>query len=263
MLKDSLLKNGGMLGAFAVVTTALIALTFFSTQDQIEQQKKQKLLSILNDVVPHTYHDNALYADCTIVSAPELGSSKSDIQKTHKIYRARMQGAPSALVLEASAPDGYSGNIDMVIGVSIDMTVLGVRVVDHKETPGLGDKVELAVSNWITSFTGKQFDSENTSSWQVKKDGGDFDQFTGATITPRAVVNAVRRALIFAQANRDRLFSQPNACGVSPNAVLSSDVNTSTQLPESTNLKNVDTADKASSTESIEITESLESSSHD
>ena len=245
MLKDSLLKNGGMLGAFAVVTTGLIALTFFSTQDQIEQQKKQKLLSILNDVVPHTYHDNALYADCTIISAPELGSSKGDIQKPHKIYRARMQGAPSALVLEATAPDGYSGNIDMVIGVSIDMTVLGVRVVDHKETPGLGDKVELAVSNWITSFTGKQFDNENTSSWQVKKDGGDFDQFTGATITPRAVVNAVRRALISAQANRDSLFSQPNACGAVSIAVNAS----STESTQSTEIpKNI---------------ERLESSSHD
>ena len=207
MMKESLVKNGAMLGAFAVVTTALIALTFFGTEEKIEQQRKQKLLSVLNEVVPKRYHDNALYADCTLINAPELGE-----QSTHKVYRARLEGKPSALVLEATAPDGYSGNIDMVIGVDTSMTVLGVRVVDHKETPGLGDKVELAISDWINSFTGRRFGSDNTKQWQVKKDGGEFDQFTGATITPRAVVGAVKRALAFTNDNQAQLFNAPNAC---------------------------------------------------
>ncbi|BFT30959.1 electron transport complex subunit RsxG [Alteromonas sp. D210916BOD_24] len=208
MMRDSLLKNGAMLGVFAVVTTALIALTFFGTQDRIEHQKKQKLLSVLNDVVPERYHDNPLYANCTLITAKALGSKRS-----HKVYRATLENSPSALVLEATAPNGYSGNIDLVIGVSIDMTVLGVRVIEHKETPGLGDKVELAVSDWITSFTGKAFSSDNTAPWYVKKDGGEFDQFTGATITPRAVVGAVRRALVYAQAHQADLFSADTNCG--------------------------------------------------
>ncbi len=214
MMKESLAKNGLMLGAFAVVTTALIALTFFGTQDKIEQQKQQKLLSVLNEVVPSEFHDNALYANCTEVNAPELGNKKA-----HKIYRATLNGQPSALVLEATAPDGYSGDIDIVVGVKVDahvggntqggsstdsldgesenlnitalalselaeldstpqssseqdenasdisapntnrisMRVLGVRVIEHKETPGLGDKIELAVSNWITTFSNKPF----------------------------------------------------------------------------------------------------------
>ena len=140
-------------------------------------------------------------------------------------------------MLEATAPDGYSGDIDIVVGVNVkatafsaaknsddvtaidntssvnaEMTVLGVRVIEHKETPGLGDKIELAVSNWITSFNGKSFSKDNLAPWQVKKDGGEFDQFTGATITPRAVVGAVREALLYAHTNKSALFSAPNTC---------------------------------------------------
>lgn len=210
MIKESLAKNGIMLSAFAVATTALIALTFFGTKGRIEEQKKQKLLSVLNEVVPSHYHDNPLYANCTVTNAEALGK-----KKPHKVYRATLNNNPSALVLEATAPDGYSGDIDMVIGVSTDMTVLGVRVIQHKETPGLGDKVELSVSDWVTSFTGKAFSSEKAALWQVKKDGGEFDQFTGATITPRAVTGAVRRALSFAEANQAQLFSAHNLCGQS------------------------------------------------
>lgn len=196
-----------MLGAFAIVTTALIALTFITTSDRIEQQQKKKLLSVLNEVVPHEMHDNALYADCTSVTSSLLGT-----QQPHLVYRARINGQPSALVLETTAPDGYSGNIELVVGVDTNMNVLGVRAIDHKETPGLGDKIELAVSDWITSFSGKSFSVTSLSSWQVKKDGGEFDQFTGATITPRAVVNAVKNALIYAHDNQHSLFTAPNAC---------------------------------------------------
>ena len=240
MMKDSLTKNGLMLGAFAVVTTALISLTFYGTKDKIEQQKQKKLLSVLNEVVPSEFHDNPLYANCTQVTAIELGAKKA-----HKVYRATLNGKPSALVLEATAPDGYSGDIDLVVGVSVSaskflnsknndfvnnadqderkttdnkMTVLGVRVIEHKETPGLGDKIELAVSNWITSFSDRSFSDDDLAPWQVKKDGGEFDQFTGATITPRAVVGAVREALLYAQANQAALFSAPNTCERKDNA---------------------------------------------
>jgi len=207
MINETLTKNGIMLSAFAVVTTALIALTFHATADRIAHQQKQKLLSILNDVVPHALHDNALYADCTAVTNELLGSSSP-----HLVYRARMNGEPVALVLEATAPDGYSGNIELVVGVATDMTLLGVRTIEHKETPGLGDKIELAISDWILSFTGKSFSKTALPNWKVKKDGGEFDQFTGATITPRAVVNAVKNALLYAQNNQEALFLANNTC---------------------------------------------------
>ena len=215
-MNETLLKNGIMLGAFAIVTTALITFTFQTTAERIEDQQKQKLLSVLNEVVPHELHDNALYADCASVLTPLLGAGKP-----HLVYRAKMNGKPTALVIETTAPDGYSGNIELVVGVDTAMNVLGVRAIDHKETPGLGDKIELAVSDWITSFNGKSFSTESLSSWQVKKDGGEFDQFTGATITPRAVVNAVKNALIYTTENKDSLFAAPNAC---------SDANTSIEL---------------------------------
>lgn len=219
MVKDTLAKNGIMLSAFAIVTTALIALTFYSTAERIALQQKQKLLSILNEVVPHSLHDNALYADCTSIASESLG----DDARPHLVYRARLDGAPSALAIETTAPDGYSGNIKIVIGVDTTMTVLGVRVLDHRETPGLGDKIELAISDWITSFSGKSFSLESLAVWQVKKDGGEFDQFTGATITPRAVVGAVKNALLYASSNQKLLFSAPNSCDIEANFSLTNE----------------------------------------
>ncbi|MDO6567115.1 electron transport complex subunit RsxG [Alteromonas sp. 1_MG-2023] len=209
MVKETLVKNGLMLSAFAIIGTALIAFTFNVTAERIAQQQKQRLLSILNEVVPHDLHDNALYADCTAVTNSSLGT-----KEPHTVYRARINGEPTALAIEATAPDGYSGNISLVIGVDTKMNVLGVRVLEHKETPGLGDKIDLAISNWITSFTGKHFSVSALPVWQVKKDGGEFDQFTGATITPRAVVNAVKNALLYVQDNQQTLFLAPNMCGV-------------------------------------------------
>ncbi|MCU7555140.1 electron transport complex subunit RsxG [Alteromonas sp. ASW11-19] len=204
---STLSKNGGMLAAFAVVTTALIAFTFEGTRERIAFQQQQRLLGVLNEVVPARYHDNVLFKDCATVTDPALGNTLP-----HLVYRARNNGEPSALAIETTAPNGYSGNIELVVGVSATMEVLGVRVVEHKETPGLGDKIELAVSDWILSFTGKQFSADSVERWQVKSDGGEFDAFTGATITPRAVVNAVKRTLVYVNENQQDLFARPNQC---------------------------------------------------
>ncbi|MEW9798157.1 electron transport complex subunit RsxG [Alteromonas sp. CYL-A6] len=206
-------KNGGMLAAFAIVTTALISLTYNGTRATIEEKKQARLLGVLTEVVPTTYFDSPLYRHCTVVSDPLLGNSAS-----HRVYLAVKNNEVQAFAVEATAPDGYSGNIALIVGVSKTMDVLGVRVLDHKETPGLGDKIELAVSDWITGFTGRQFDPDNLIPWQVKKDGGDFDQFTGATITPRAVVGAVKNALLFVSDNKNSLTQADNACSINPGA---------------------------------------------
>ncbi|MBU2978085.1 electron transport complex subunit RsxG [Alteromonas sp. C1M14] len=206
---NSILKNGVMLGIFALITTALIAITFFGTQDKIKEQQQKRLLSVLNEVVPETLYNNSLYQDCTEVIDPLLGNDR-----VHHVYRARMDNVPTALALETTAPDGYSGNIELVVGVDDSMRVLGVRSVDHKETPGLGDKIERSVSDWITSFNGIIFSDDTLSAWRVKKDGGQFDQFTGATITPRAVVKAVKNTLLYVEANKESLFAQPTHCDI-------------------------------------------------
>lgn len=204
---ETLAKNGGMLGAFAIITTALISLTYVGTEARIAEQQRARLLSVLNEVVPQSMYDNKLYADCAVITAKALGPNKS-----HRIYRARQQGQPIALALQTTAPNGYSGNIELVVGVDTSMTVLGVRTLEHQETPGLGDKIELAVSDWIRSFNGKTFDDKQQRVWYVKKDGGQFDQFTGATITPRAVVGAVRRTLDYVNEHQASLFDKPANC---------------------------------------------------
>ncbi|MBU2971921.1 electron transport complex subunit RsxG [Pseudoalteromonas sp. C2R02] len=205
--KKAMIKNGAILSLFALVTTGLVTLTQIMTKDQILLQEKKQLLKVLEQVLPKDIHDNELYLDCTIVNASFLGS-----KKPHKIYRATKDSKPVALLIESTAPDGYSGNIDILSAVYLDGTVAGVRVLKHKETPGLGDKIEVEKSQWITKFDNIQVKSEQDMRWAVRKDGGIFDQFTGATITPRAVIGAVKRASLYAQNETEMLFNAPNEC---------------------------------------------------
>ncbi|HIE5254938.1 TPA: electron transport complex subunit RsxG, partial [Serratia marcescens] len=132
----------------------------------------------------------------------------------HRLYLARKNGQPTAAALETTAPDGYSGAIKLLVGADFNGTVLGTRVIEHHETPGLGDKIELRISDWISFFSGKKIEGPDDKRWAVKKDGGMFDQFTGATITPRAVVNAVRRTALYMETLPPKLESLP-ACGAS------------------------------------------------
>ncbi len=204
---NTIARNGVMLALFAIVTTALISLTYDGTRDKITQQQQQRLLSVLGEVVPPGLHDNLLYQNCTQAISPLLGN-----RKPHRVYRAYEGDTPVAFAIETTAPDGYSGSIELVVGINLSMDVLGVRVIEHKETPGLGDKIETSVSDWIYSFTGMSFDPDSLAKWQVRKDGGVFDQFTGATITPRAVVNAVKNTLLFVNDEQAALLSADNLC---------------------------------------------------
>jgi Na+-translocating ferredoxin:NAD+ oxidoreductase subunit G len=210
-MKQSMMKNGLVLSAFAVVTTGLIALTYSGTEDVIELQHQQQLMSILNAIIPAASYDNDIQHDCALLSAPAfLGGNEPQ-----RIFRASMKGEPVAVAIETTAPDGYSGKIHLVVGVDQNSQVSGVRVLEHKETPGLGDKIDLRISNWILGFNGKQLNDNNMALWKVRKDGGQFDQFTGATITPRAVVGAVKRAVNYYQLHRSEIFSATNHCAVS------------------------------------------------
>ncbi|MCC2616792.1 electron transport complex subunit RsxG [Aestuariibacter halophilus] len=207
MLK-SIARHGGLLALFALVTTGLISATYWGTADTIATQQNNKLVASLNAVLPASLHDNDVQHDCVIVSdAALLGSDNNQ-----RVFRARLNGNPSAVAIETIAPDGYSGNIALLVGVTGNGEVTGVRVQDHKETPGLGDKIDLRISDWILDFTGMQLTDDNQDSWAVRKDGGQFDQFTGATITPRAVVGATKRAVQYYQQHAERLFRMDNQC---------------------------------------------------
>jgi electron transport complex protein RnfG len=205
MLGQSVTRNSLLLGLFAVCTTALIAGTFLMTKERIAEQKRLAEEKALLQVVPRSRHDNSMLDDTLPVSRHSTGLG---LKEDRQVYLARQGGETVAAIIPAVAPDGYTGEIELIVGVNRDGTVAGVRALAHRETPGLGDKVDIKKSDWIRSFEGRSLDNPTLEGWAVKKDKGVFDQFTGATITPRAVVAATLRVLQFAEANRTSLFGE-------------------------------------------------------
>jgi len=204
---DSIRKNGVTLALFAAVTTGVTAVINAVTKPTIEHQTALQQKLLLDQVLPPEVYDNAIQQECYVVTDNALGNGKP-----HHLYLARMKDKPVAVAVETTAPDGYSGEIQLLVGADFSGKVYGTRVVEHHETPGLGDKIELRLSDWINSFNGKQISGPDDRHFAVKKDGGDFDQFTGATITPRAVVNAVKRTTLYLETLPAQLSSLP-ACG--------------------------------------------------
>lgn len=188
---------------FTVVGTSLLAFTFMQTKERIAAGVQEEKLKLISQLIPRHDFDNDIVAD-TISLAPDalLGTTMNSTA-----YRARLQGQPVGVVLEANAPDGYSGRISLIIAIRNDGTLGGVRVVDHKETPGLGDYIDIAKNDWIRGFDGKALLAGKDGDWQVKKDGGQFDYMAGATITPRAVVKATHKVLQYYAAHREQLFA--------------------------------------------------------
>ena len=202
-------KNALALGAAAAICVAILSLVNQQTAARISEQRLAAKLAILSEVLPNADAGQALLQDCLQVTDDQLLGRTS----AQTLYRWRQNGELSAYIIETTAPDGYSGNIDLIVALSPDGTVLGSRVLEHKETPGLGDKIETRRSPWIYSFSGKVVSPDNADKWAVRKDGGDFDQFTGATITPRAVINAVRNAVLYVQ-QHPQLATLPANCAV-------------------------------------------------
>ncbi len=199
MLGTSISKNSLLLGLFALVTAAILAGTQAGTADRIAAAEREAAQKALLEIVPLDRHNNDLLVDTQMI-APQYWDALG-LKSGGKIHIARDNGEAVAAIIPAVAPDGYSGDIKLIIGINADGSLAGVRALTHNETPGLGDKVELKKSDWILGFDHKSLTNPVLSGWAVKKDGGEFDQFTGATITPRAVVNQVKRTLeFFAQA---------------------------------------------------------------
>ena len=189
---------------FALIGTALVVTTFDNTRERIAANERATLLRKLHLLIRPEQHDNTLLEDTlTVTSRPLLGTSRPVT-----VYRARKASQPVALVIAPIAPDGYSGSIKLLVGINVDGTLSGVRVVAHRETPGLGDAIDETRSNWIHIFDNRSLEDPPLARWGVKKDGGDFDQLTGATITPRALVKAVRQALLYYRDNQEALFAR-------------------------------------------------------
>jgi electron transport complex protein RnfG len=202
-----ILITGMILLLFAALGTAMVAATWQGTHERIVANERATLLRKLSRLVPPDQYDNALLDD--VIELPALQPRSEPL----RAYRARRNGEPVALVMTALAPDGYSGAIHLLVGIRYDGSLAGVRVVAHRETPGLGDAIEEDRSDWILQFDGRSLENPGAAGWAVRKDGGVFDQLTGATITPRAVVKAVHASLLYFRAHRDQLFAMPAAPG--------------------------------------------------
>jgi electron transport complex protein RnfG len=202
MNKKQILISGAFLWVFAVVGTSFVAVTENTTRTRIEDNERLVLLRNLNALLPAEQLDNDIVSDTTTVPASALLGTENDTI----VYRARLQGKSIAAIFNSIAPNGYSGKIHLLVGVYADGSLAGVRAVKHSETPGLGDAIETQKTDWIFGFNSRSLESPTPSKWLVKKDGGDFDQFTGATITPRAVVLAVKNTLLYYQQNANGIF---------------------------------------------------------
>ncbi len=204
------LRTAAILLAFTVIFTTLMAGAYVLTAPRVAASAQAEKLRLISEVLPPAAYDNDPMVDTIILPPTRL----LGLDEPSRLFRARKGGVPVALVLEAAAPDGYSGRIGLILAVSADEHLIAQRVTTHKETPGLGDYIDPKKDRnktrpWITQFNDLGFDTVPSRQWRVKKDGGRFDQMAGATVSARAVTNASRRALEWATARREKLFALP------------------------------------------------------
>jgi len=202
-LSRSALLSASNLLVFIVIGTAILAFTFSQTKDTIRHSIEKEKLRLISQILPADLYDNQVVRDTLKLKPDELlGTTEDSVA-----YRARLHGKPTAVVLEAIAPEGYGGDINLLVAIRTSGEIAGVRVVSDNETPGLGDYIEIAKSKWIGIFDGASLARYNDEDWHVKKDGGKFDYMAGATISPRAVVKAVHHALQYFARHRNELFA--------------------------------------------------------
>jgi len=202
-LRPKLEFQTGVLAGFAFLASVLLGVTNCSTEGTIQRRLDEDLIKSLEEVVPAALHDNDMLQDTLTIPSAEYNIGANETT----VYLAKAAGKITAVCFKFIAPDGYSGAINMIMGIDRDGNILGVRVLNHKETPGLGDKIEVTKSDWILKFVGRSLDNLTPAQWAVKKDGGEFDQFAGATITPRKSVQAINRGLQLYKAHQAQLIN--------------------------------------------------------
>ncbi|MFM1825151.1 MAG: hypothetical protein RI888_738 [Pseudomonadota bacterium] len=206
MFKDHLKKISTTAAAmiiFSLAASTALSVFYFITKSPIDESDARAKRIFLNQVIPADLYDNNLVKDTISVEPSPLLGNKTNID----VYRAKKNNQVIAVIIEAVAPDGYSGEIKTLVGIDQEDKILGVRVITHKETPGLGDYIEIDKSQWIKNFNLKSLDKVSEKQWAVKKDGGDFDYISGATITPRAVIKSTYKCLLYSKENKKRLFT--------------------------------------------------------
>ena len=206
----SSVKRGGLvLWFYGLLASTVIASTYLGTKEQIAQQQRLARERALAQIVSPDHHDNDLLADTFPLADRALLGHKIPAEA----YRARRDSEVVSVILPVVATGGYGGAMNMIVGINREGTLTGVRVLSHNETPGLGDKIDAHKSDWITHFVGRSLSDPPPERWRVAKDGGEFDQFTGATITPRAVVKAVYQSLKYFGDHRGELLTDATLSG--------------------------------------------------
>lgn len=189
----------------AALGAALIAATDQLTRKRVAENEAAQIMKVLGALLPEGGYDNSPHLDVITLTGADLPGDNAVLP----VYRARLAGEPVTAILTVIAPDGYVGSIRLLVGIRADGTISGVRALEHRETPGLGDNIETARSDWIRLFDGRSIEDPAPAAWLTRRDGGDFDQISGATVTSRAVIVAVRDSLIYFAENPDMLFSVP------------------------------------------------------
>jgi len=206
MFKDHLKKISTTAVAmiiFSLAASTALSISYFITKSPIDESDAKAKRIFLNQVIPADLYDNNLVKDTISIEPSSMLGNKKNID----VYRAKKNNQVIAVIIESVAPDGYSGEIKTLVGIDKEDKILGVRVIAHKETPGLGDYIEIDKSQWIKNFDLKSLDKISEKQWAVKKDGGDFDYVSGATITPRAVIKSTYKCLLYVKENKKRLFT--------------------------------------------------------
>ena len=204
MRNQPIAKTGLTLAMIAAVCTALVAATYHATKDRIAANDKALLEQSLQPALSGIFYDSGVSESRLVIPPPhDLPGSDAAI-----VYRVYAEDEPVAALFVVTARDGFSGAIRILVGIGVDGKVTGVRILQHRETPGLGDKIESARSNWVFQFDGRSLGDPQASGWAIRVDGGEFDQLTGASITPRAMIKAIRDTLIYFDAHRDEVFQE-------------------------------------------------------
>jgi electron transport complex protein RnfG len=201
--ESTVFKSGITLAVIAAICTSLVAITYHLTADRIAANDKALLEQSLHPALSDIFYDSGVSESRLVLSPPhELPGSEAAL-----IYRVYAKEKPVAALFVVTARDGFSGPIRILVGVDIEGVVTGIRILQHRETPGLGDKIDVSRSDWVHQFAGRSVGDPVLTKWAIRRDGGQFDQLTGASITPRAVIKAMRDTLVYFDAHKDEIFA--------------------------------------------------------
>lgn len=202
---SAIFRSGATLAVIASICTALVAITWHLTADRIAANDKALLEQSLQPALANTFYDNSV-SESRLVLEPPHGLPGSEAAIIYRVYSGEQ---PVAALFAVTARDGFSGPIRILLGVNFDGVVTGVRILQHRETPGYGDKIDARKSNWVEQFASRSLQDPPATKWKIRSDGGEFDQLTGASVTPRAVIKAIRDTLMYFEAHREEIFAAP------------------------------------------------------